>query len=571
MGRREADVSADREMRVRLHQLNPTVGAIDANVAAIRVAYEDASAHNIDLLIVTELATCGYPPMDLLERRSFLDRLLRANAELTSMTGSTTLIFGTVTEAPVTRSRPIFNSVIVARHGQVQSVVHKTLLPTYDIFDEFRYFEPNTEFDVVDIDGIKFGITICEDIWNSENEIIYHRYLVNPAEELVKRGANVIVNVSASPFSKRKADIRIGMLRNHVAKLKVPILYVNQAGANTEVIFDGDSLALDRDGTLVASAGLFDASFCDIELKNDGSVRGLSPLRPRDFTYEERMFKALVLGIRDYVAKSGMPAKALLGLSGGIDSALVAVLAKEALGAENVMGVTMPSEFSSMGSVEDSVILAKNLGIRIETLAIADMYKMALSTLDPLFKGTTFSVAEENLQSRIRGQLLMAISNKFGHIVLNTGNKSEMAVGYCTLYGDMAGGLSVISDVYKTEVYALCHWLNDVHYKKDIIPVSILTKAPSAELRPDQKDSDSLPDYDILDRILRLYIEDQSSVDEILSHGVELSTVLRVLRLVDGAEYKRRQAPPGLRISAKAFGIGRRLPIAQQWREKASS
>lgn len=558
-------------MRVRLHQLNPTVGAIDANVADIRAAYEGASAHNIDLLIVTELATCGYPPMDLLERRSFLDRVLRANADLTSMTGSTTLIFGTVTEAPVTCSRPIFNSAIVARHGSVQSVVHKTLLPTYDIFDEFRYFEPNTAFDVVEIGGIAFGITICEDIWNSENEIVYHRYLVNPAEELVKRGANMIVNVSASPFSKRKADIRIGMLRNHAAKLKVPILYVNQAGANTEVVFDGDSLALDRDGTLVASAGLFEAAFCDVELGNDGSVRGLTPLRPRDFTYEERMFRALVLGIRDYVAKSGMPAKALLGLSGGIDSALVAVLAKEALGADNVMGVTMPSEFSSAGSVDDSILLAHNLGIHIETLAIGEMYKLALKTLDPMFHGTTFSVAEENLQSRIRGQLLMAISNKFGHLVLNTGNKSEMAVGYCTLYGDMAGGLSVISDVYKTEVYALCHWLNDVYYKKEVIPEAILTKAPSAELRPDQKDSDSLPEYDVLDKILRLYIENQASVDDIFSHGLELETVLKVLRLVDGAEYKRRQAPPGLRISAKAFGIGRRLPIAQQWREKASS
>lgn len=557
-------------MRVRLHQLNPTVGAIDANVAAIRAAYEDASAHNIDLLIVTELATCGYPPMDLLERRSFLDRLLRANDELTSITGRTALAFGTVTEAPVTCSRPIFNSVIVARHGQVLSVVHKTLLPTYDIFDEFRYFEPNTVFAPVVIDGISFGFTICEDIWNSENEIVYHRYLVNPAEEVVRRGANVIVNVSASPFSKRKADIRIGMLRNHVAKLNVPMLYVNQAGANTEVVFDGDSLVLDRDGALVTSAGLFGAAYCDVEVDTQGSVTGLTPVQPRDFVYEERMFMALVLGIRDYVAKSGMPAKALLGLSGGIDSALVAVLAKEALGADAVMGVTMPSEFSSAGSVEDSLILAKNLGIRIETLAISAMYDTALSTLDPLFSGTPFSLAEENLQSRIRGQLLMAISNKFGHIVLNTGNKSEMAVGYCTLYGDMAGGLSVISDVYKSEVYALCRWLNDVHYKREVIPETILSKAPSAELRSDQKDSDSLPEYDVLDPILKAYIEEQRPLPEIAALGFDPAVVDHVVRLVDGAEYKRRQAPPGLRISAKAFGIGRRLPIAQQWREQAA-
>ncbi len=470
----------------------------------------------------------------------------------------------------MTCSRPIFNSVIVARHGKVLSETRKTLLPTYDIFDEFRYFEPNTEFAPVVIDGVPFGFTICEDIWNAENEIVYHRYLVNPAEELVQRGATVIVNVSASPFSKRKADIRIGMLRNHVAKLKVPILYVNQAGANTEVVFDGDSMALDRNGALVASAGLFDDAFCDVEVSADGSVVGLTPVRPREFVYEERMFKALVLGIRDYVRKSGMPAKALLGLSGGIDSALVAVLAKEALGAENVMGITMPSEFSSVGSVDDSMVLAKNLGIRIETLAIADMYKTALGTLDPLFSGTAFSLAEENLQSRIRGQLLMAVSNKFGHIVLNTGNKSEMAVGYCTLYGDMAGGLSVISDVYKTEVYALCRWLNDVHYKKEVIPNAILTKAPSAELRPDQKDSDSLPEYDVLDGILKTYIEEQRPLSEIVALGYDAATVEKVVRLTDGAEYKRRQAPPGLRISAKAFGIGRRLPIAQHWRERAA-
>lgn len=558
-------------MRVRLHQLNPTVGAIDVNVAVIRAAYEDASAHNIDLLIVTELATCGYPPMDLLERRSFLDCLLRANAELTAMTGRTALAFGTVTETSVTCSRPIFNSVIVARHGQVMSVVHKTLLPTYDIFDEFRYFEPNTVFEPVLIDGVSFGFSICEDIWNSENEIVYHRYLVNPAEELVTRGATVIVNVSASPFSKRKADIRIGMLRNHVAKLKVPILYVNQVGANTEVVFDGDSMALDREGRLVASAGLFAAAYCDVDVDSMGDVCGLTAIRPRELSYEERMFRALVLGIRDYVAKSGMPAKALLGLSGGIDSALVAVLATEALGADAVMGVTMPSEFSSTGSVDDSVELANNLGIRIEILAISDMYKTALSTLNPLFSGTSFSLAEENVQSRIRGQLLMAISNKFGHIVLNTGNKSEMAVGYCTLYGDMAGGLSVISDVYKTEVYALCHWLNDVYYQREVIPEAILTKAPSAELRPDQKDSDSLPEYPVLDGILAAYIEEQKPLSDIVAMGYPADIVEKVVRMTDGAEYKRRQAPPGLRISAKAFGIGRRLPIAQQWRERATS
>ncbi len=558
-------------MRVRLHQLNPTVGDIDGNVAAIRSAYEAASAHNIDLLIVTELATCGYPPMDLLERRSFLDRLLRANAELTAITGSTALAFGTVTEAPVTCSRPIFNSVIVARHGRVLSEVRKTLLPTYDIFDEFRYFEPNTEFAPVVLDGISFGFTICEDIWNAENEIVYHRYLVNPAEELVNRGANVIVNVSASPFSKRKADIRLQMLRNHVAKLNVPILYANQAGANTEVLFDGDSMALGVDGEVIATAGFFEAAYCDVDLSADGSMRSVGVSNPREFVQEERVFQALVMGLRDYFRKSGLPPKALLGLSGGIDSALVAVIAAEALGTDAVMGITMPSEYSSSGSVDDSVILAKNLGIRIETVSIRSMYDQALNTLEPLFSGTEFSFAEENLQSRIRGQLLMAVSNKFGHLVLNTGNKSEMAVGYCTLYGDMAGGLSVISDVYKTEVYAICRWLNEFYYQREVIPNAILTKAPSAELRPDQKDSDSLPEYDILDGILRAYIEEQKPLTEIVATGYDAATVDRVVRLTDGAEYKRRQAPPGLRISAKAFGIGRRLPIVQHWREQSAT
>lgn len=558
-------------MKVRLAQLNPTVGDLAGNLGLIRDAYQAAVTDGIDLLILPELVVCGYPPMDLLERRSFTEAVFQANMELVTGSGDTGLLFGTITPAPEGSSRRIRNSAILACEGKIVGVSHKTLLPTYDIFDEHRYFEPNTDFDPIAFRGSKLGVTICEDIWNNENEIVYHQYHVNPAEELAKRGATVIVNVSASPYSLRKADLRLQMLRNHVTRLKRPILYANQTGANTEVVFDGDSMALDVDGNVTASAGFFDAGHCDVFLNEHGKPTLFGLSKPRSADPMERLFRALTMGVRDYVVKSGFPKKALVALSGGVDSALVAVIAKEALGADAVLGITMPSEFSSSGSVEDSVVLARNLGIRLEMLPIRDLVSTAGLTLDPLFAGTDFGVAEENIQSRLRGLLIMAVSNKFGHLVLNTGNKSELAVGYCTLYGDMAGGLSVIADVYKTDVYALCRWLNTTHYRKSVIPESILTKEPSAELRPGQKDADSLPPYEVLDRILKLYVEDQAPVADILSAVPDAETVRRVIRLVDRNEYKRRQAAPGLRISPKAFGIGRRLPIVQGWREEAAS
>lgn len=526
-------------------------------------ALSRASDAGIDLLVLPELAISGYPPMDLLERAVFRDAVYRANEKIIQATGKTGILFGTFVpnEGP---GRRMFNAALLAHNGKLISTTHKTLLPTYDIFDEFRYFEPNRSFDVVEFAGHKLGITICEDIWNTENEIIYHVYDQNPAARLKEKGAEILFNVSASPFSKGKAPLRLKMLQKHARELHIPIIYANQVGANTEVLFDGDSMALQADGSVVATTAMFEASFTDV-LWKDEQLEPISEYVVRDFSIEERIYKALVMGIRDYLDKSGLKRNLILGLSGGIDSALVATMACEAVGARNVTGLTMPSEFSSEGSVTDSQKLARVLGMSIHEVPIKSLFNEFSSALSPLFEGTEFNVAEENLQSRIRGVLLMAMSNKFGSILLNTGNKSELAVGYCTLYGDMNGGLSVISDLYKQEVYALSNWLNDSYFGREVIPYETINKPPSAELRPDQKDSDSLPDYDVLDDILKRYIEEQLSRDEIVGSGHAAEIVDRVLKLVDLNEYKRRQSPPGLRLSAKAFGIGRRLPIVQRW------
>lgn len=554
-------------MNIRLAQLNPTIGDLSGNKDLILDSIKKAKEDNVDLLVLPELIVCGYPPMDLLEREVFREMCYQINGEIINSTQDIAVIFGSITQHHGV-GRKVFNSAIVAQNGGEVSRVHKALLPTYDVFDDLRYFEPGNEFEPISINGVSFGITVCEDIWYNDNEINYHTYSVNPAEELAKKGAEAIINVSASPFTKTKPVSRVSMLQKHANELNLPLFYVNQVGANTELIFDGDSLALNKDGEIKSRAKRFASTYIDVvfdpssqEVEAIGDTSGRLDVPERI----ESMFNGLVLGVKDYLRKSKAAKKVILGLSGGIDSAIVATIAKEALGAENVIAVTMPSEFSSKGSVSDSELLAKNLGIKLLEVPIKPIYDAYLDQLSPVFQGTEFNIAEENLQSRSRGDLLMAIANKFGYMLLNTGNKSETAVGYCTLYGDMAGGLAIISDLYKIEVYEMCKWLNDVYYGKEIIPNSILEKEPSAELRPDQKDSDSLPEYEVLDAILEFYLENQLSKNEISQKGFDEELVERILRLVDLNEHKRYQAAPGLKISAKAFGAGRRWPVVQGW------
>jgi len=553
--------------KIRLAQLNPTIGDLLGNKKLVSEAIRQASEDGIDILILPELIVCGYPPLDLLERSVFRESCYQINHELIESTGNTAVIFGSISENQGV-GRKLFNSAIVAQYGKEIARVHKALLPTYDVFDDLRYFEPGTEFEPVSINGTSYGITVCEDIWFNDNEINYHTYSVNPAEVLANKGAQAIINISASPFTKTKPISRVGMLQKHADELDIPLFYVNQVGANTELIFDGDSLALNKDGEIKSRAKRFATTNIDIDFDlSTQKVEGIGSTSSRLDVPEriESMFNGLVLGLQDYLRKSKAAEKVILGLSGGIDSALVAVIAKEALGAENVIAFTMPSEFSSVGSVSDSETLAGNLEIKLHEIAIKPIYDSYLDQLEPIFDGTEFNVAEENLQSRTRGGLLMAMANKFGYMLLNTGNKSETAVGYCTLYGDMAGGLGVISDLYKTEVYEMCRWLNESYYRKEIIPESIIEKEPSAELRPDQKDSDSLPDYGTLDAILEYYLERQLSREEIILKGFDEELTDRILRLVDLNEHKRYQSAPGLKMSAKAFGTGRRWPVVQGW------
>ena len=551
-------------MKIRLEQLNPTIGDIEGNVTLITSAMKRAETDNIDLLVLPELVVCGYPPMDLVERKDFRQAIYEANQTITDQSENTALLFGSVTPNDKT-GRKCFNSALLVQHGKVLAEVHKTLLPTYDVYDELRYFEPNDLFACVDFEGQKIGITICEDIWHNF-ELPYLSYDVNPVEGLVSKGAEAIFNVSASPFARNKPRNRQRMLQQHAERTGVPIFYANQVGANTELISDGDSMALDSNGEVVSRVPLFEQNFVDVEwdpATNKIANIGADPAEtPQQIA---QMFYALVLGLRDYLRKTEITDKVILGLSGGIDSALVATIAVEALGAERVTGVTMPSKFSSEGSVSDSQKLADNLGIPLHEIAIKNIYDQFNDALEPVFKGTSFGVAEENIQPRIRGTLLMAYANKFDYMLLNTGNKSELATGYCTLYGDMAGGLGIIADLYKTEVYEMAHWLNNEYYKKEIIPKDIIDKPPSAELRPDQKDADTLPNYDILDPILQAYIEEQLSEQEIADRGFDITTVEKITAMVDRNEFKRFQAVPGLKVSPRAFGTGHRWPLAQQW------
>jgi len=547
-------------MRFALLQLNPIVGDLKGNSEKIVNAVLGSKA---DLAVTSEMALLGYPPRDLLLNSEFIDRswdtLRRMAEELKDAPDAPPALVGLAEQNPGEVGRPLFNSAALIREGRIEKTFHKTLLPTYDVFDEDRYFEPASEPQVLDIKGTRLGISICEDIWNDEDFWKRRRYHTDPIAELVRAGANIVLNMSASPFTFGKQQHRERMLGCMARKYSIPFIYVNQVGGNDELVFDGRSCAFDPSGRLVARGKGFEEDIVNVDFVNVDFEKELSgTISDDDFTPESEIWRALVLGTRDYVHKCGFK-EVILGLSGGIDSALTAAIAAEAVGRKNVLGVMMPSPYSSTGSLLDSERLAEKLGIRIITIPITDIMNSFERNLQPAFQGLEKDVTEENIQARIRGNLLMALSNKYGSVLLTTGNKSELAVGYCTIYGDMSGGLAVISDVPKTMVYRLARWLNR---KGEVIPSEVLTKAPSAELKPDQTDQDSLPPYEILDEILFRYIEGHESDDEIVSEGFDPETVKRVLKLVRTAEFKRRQAAPGIKVTDRAFGSGWRMPVA---------
>ena len=572
-------------MKIAIAQLNPTIGDIFGNSNLILEAAKKAEVEGANLLLTPELSLIGYPPRDLLLNPSFI---AAAGAQLQQLAQALppklAVIAGTVVpnaNAVQLGGKSLFNSAVLLQNGAVKKVFHKRLLPTYDVFDEDRYFEPGENSNYFTIGELKIGVTICEDLWNNEEFWGKRSYAGDPVSDLAKLGVDLVVNLSASPYSAGKRGVRSAMLQHSVIRCGIPIIYANQIGGNDDIIFDGSSFAVNRKGDLIQVLASFETDFAVLEYdaakqdlvgSNQQSPAGIevAPLSFYPAVGDAEIWAALVLGVRDYVRKCGF-SKVVLGLSGGIDSALVAAIASCAIGPENVLGVLMPSPYSSDHSVNDALELARNLGIAIELLPIGDLMKTYDRTLADLFVNTTFGIAEENIQSRIRGNLLMAISNKFGHLLLSTGNKSEMSVGYCTLYGDMNGGLAVISDVPKTRVYSLCRWLNsdlekgkdNARLGKEIIPVNIINKAPSAELKPGQTDQDSLPAYDVLDEILQRFIEHHESAQQIIAAGHDAAVVKRVVKLVTQAEFKRRQAAPGLKISDRAFGTGWRMPIAK--------
>ena len=539
-------------MQIAIAQLNYHVGNFEENTSKIIAAIQKAEREGADLIVFSELAICGYPPRDFLEFEEFINECAKHIEKIAGHCKNIAAIVGAPSKNTAARGKKLFNSAYFICDQKVAAVVHKTLLPTYDIFDEYRYFEPNSTFKIIEFKGEKIALTICEDIWNITEKM----YEFDPMEELHKLQPTLMVNIAASPFSHAQYEKRQATLMANFSKYQLPLVYCNHSGAQTELIFDGASLFINKNGCIAAELKSFDEDFKIID-SHDNSTISIAKAQHKTAA----MHDALVLGIKDYFKKLGFK-KALLGLSGGIDSAVVFALAVEALGAENCLGILMPSQFSSQHSIADAEALAKNLGAKTHTIAIEPLFTEFSQQLSPLFMDLPFGLAEENLQARIRGTLLMAVSNKFGHILLNTTNKSEAAVGYGTLYGDMNGGLSILGDVYKTEVYELANYINR---DQEIIPENSITKAPSAELRPDQKDSDSLPDYDILDRILYQYIELRKGPQAIVKQGYNASVVTKIIQMVNATEYKRHQSPPILRVSQKAFGSGRRMPIAAKY------
>ena len=541
-------------MKIALGQINPTVGDFSGNAAKIIQFARQARDAGAGLIVFPELSVCGYPPRDLVERPLFVARNRETAEKIAAEIQGIAVICGLVTPAHAETGKSVMNSAALLRDGRIEFIQSKMLLPTYDVFDEMRNFAPAKSQQLFGIGGNQVALTICEDAWNDKHFWNRRLYGVDPVEELVRAGGNFVLNISASPFWLGKRALRHDMLAATAAHHKVPVAMVNQVGGNDSVVYDGSSLVIAPDGRVLAQGRSFeeDIIFFDSQTKT-GEVH--AQIAGEDAA----AYAALVLGSRDYVRKCGFQ-RAIIGLSGGIDSALTAVIAVDALGPENVIGIGMPGPYSSPGSIDDARQLAQNLGIRFELLSITDIYKASRQTLAPAFAGLPEDVTEENIQSRSRGLLLMSLSNKFNALVLSTGNKSELAVGYCTLYGDMVGGLAVISDVPKTLVYRLSAYVNS---RQPVIPQATIEKPPSAELRPNQKDSDSLPPYDVLDAILEDYVEESRSAEQIAqSHNFDLDLVKRVIRMIESSEYKRQQAAPGIKISAKAFGYGRRFPIA---------
>lgn len=542
-------------MKIALLQLNLTVGDLVGNADKIIESVKLSKEKGVELCITSELALLGYPPRDLLLNRTFIQR---AGEKIREMAGrladSPAVLIGTAGFNSSGVGKPLYNTAVLLQQGKIIEKFYKTLLPTYDVFDEDRYFEPSSSQHILELNGLRIGVTICEDIWNDKDFWSSRRYTTDPVEKLTSSEVDCIVNLSASPFTLQKQKIRESMLGQIANKYKVPVLYTNQVGGNDDLIFDGRSCAFDSNGRLIARGKAFLEDIVIVDL-----TTCLENISHDDFTLEAEAWNALVLGTKDYINKCGFK-RALLGLSGGIDSALTAAIAVEAIGKQNVFGVLMPSPFSSNGSIGDSLELSKRLRIKTLTLPINNIMDAFGNTLKDAFTGYPPDITEENIQCRIRGNLLMALSNKYGALLLTTGNKSELAVGYCTIYGDMSGGLAVIADVPKTMVYRLAEWINRV--KGNIIPQETIEKVPSAELRPSQTDQDSLPPYDILDNILYRFIELHKSAEEIVADGFDKNIVQKVLGLVEKAEFKRKQAAPGLKITDRAFGTGWRMPIA---------
>lgn len=552
-------------MKIFLAQQNYHIGNFEANTARIISAIKDAEAQGADLVLFSELCVCGYPPRDFLEFEDFIAKCYAAIDEIKQHTSRVAVLVGSPARNPVSEGKDLFNAAWFLYEGQVQQVIHKTLLPTYDVFDEHRYFEPGYEWNVIPFKGKKLAVTVCEDIWNLGDNPLYR---ICPMDMLMEQQPDVMLNLSASPFDYDHDESRKEIIRANVRKYRIPMYYCNTVGSQTEIVFDGGSMVFDSLGNIVKELPYFEEAMDHVELETlckSGDVahsHSTNDLTQLEFEHNiHRIHDAIVLGIKDYFGKMGFK-QAILGSSGGIDSAVTLALACEALGKDNVRAILMPSPYSTEHSVDDAVALSKKLDNPYDIIRINTIYESFLQTLEPYFKGLPFNVAEENTQSRIRGNLLMGLANKFGYILLNTSNKSELSTGYGTLYGDMAGGLAVLGDVYKMQVYALARYINR---DKEIIPANIIDKAPSAELRPNQKDSDSLPDYAVLDRILYQYIEMRQGPREIIEQGFDPALVARTLKMVNTNEYKRNQFCPIIRVSSKAFGVGRRVPIVGKY------